>query len=62
VIQPVPAELDACEFCGRPECSETEWKSCEKRLAAAEFIRKRDDAALARLKSAHSKPADPERS
>jgi hypothetical protein len=58
VIKPVPPELDACEFCGRLECGDTEWKSCERRLAAAEFIRKGDDAALARLKRAHEKVPD----
>jgi hypothetical protein len=53
VVKPVPPELEACEVCGQLTCSESEWQSCEKRLAAAEFARTGSDAALARLEKAH---------
>ena len=62
IVGPVPPELDACEVCGQLKCSDGEWRSCEKRIATAEFIRKGDDAALARLKDAYGKkpgPSDP---
>ena len=62
VVQHIPAELEACEVCGKLDCRGAEWASCEKRLASAEFIRTGDEQALARLKLAYdqsSRPAAP---
>ena len=53
VVQPVPPELEACEVCGKLRCADDEWKSCEKRIATAEFIRTGDEAALNRLEQAY---------
>jgi hypothetical protein len=55
VIQPIPPELEACEVCGELRCADDKWKSCEKRLATAEFVRTGDRAALTRLEQAHRK-------
>lgn len=52
VIQQIPPELEACEVCSRLDCSSGEFTSCETRLAAAEFVRTGNDAALIRLKRA----------
>ena len=38
IIQPVPPELDACEDCGRLECKQAEWATCEHRIARAERL------------------------
>lgn len=59
VVQPIPPELEACEFCGRRECLDAEWRVCEKRLATADFVRTRDAAALERLKRAHEEDRPP---
>lgn len=53
LIQPVPPELEACEVCGKLRCPDDEWKSCERRLATAEFVRTGDRAALDRLEQAY---------
>jgi len=57
LIQPVPPELEACEVCGKLQCSDAEWKSCEKRIATAEYIRTGDEAALMRMKQAYERPS-----
>jgi hypothetical protein len=53
LIQPIPPELEACEVCGKLRCPDDEWKSCERRIATAEFIRTGDRAALTRLEQAY---------
>jgi hypothetical protein len=55
LIQPIPPELDACEVCGKLRCPDDEWKSCERRIATAEFIRTGDRAALDRLEEVYKK-------
>jgi len=50
VVQDCPPELSACEVCGQLNCRSAEWLSCEKRLAACEFMRTGDPQALAKLK------------
>ena len=50
IVQDCPPELYACEVCSRLQCSSEEWLTCEKRLAAAQFMRTGDMAALERLK------------
>jgi hypothetical protein len=53
VVQDCPPELYACEVCGKLECDYAEWANCEKRIAAAEFVRSGNQQAVTRLKQIH---------
>ena len=50
LVQDCPPELYACEVCGQRQCSSARWMSCERRLAASEFMRTGNRQALAELK------------
>jgi len=43
IIQDVPPELDACEFCRKTECSQDEWIVCENRIAHAKCLEEHQD-------------------
>jgi len=43
VVQPIPPELEACEVCGKLDCSQDEWGRCQQRIAVEKFTRKKNE-------------------
>jgi hypothetical protein len=50
IIQECPPENYACEICGHLDCGSEQWRTCRKRLAAAQFVKSGNLQALAELK------------
>ena len=32
IVTDIPADLYACEDCGKPKCSQEKWQNCENRI------------------------------
>lgn len=39
IVQDVPPELDVCEMCRKPRCSQKEWIVCENRIFHLECLK-----------------------
>ncbi|MBT8449258.1 MAG: hypothetical protein KJO69_06185 [Gammaproteobacteria bacterium] len=37
-VTDVPAELDACQNCGKLECSQGKWQNCEHRIQQMKLV------------------------